>query len=92
MFFDILGILTKNFKPRNYYTTDYNPLDNTKNDTLIHMHINIGQIGAVSPTARHCYKVPSELCSPGAKPRRWALPLVTRFGVIGYREYDEDLI
>ena len=31
----------------------------------------VGQIGAVSPTARHCCDVPSELCSPGAKPLRY---------------------
>ena len=41
-----------------------------------------GQIGTVSPTARLRCDVSSELCSPGAKPRRWAPPLVTRFGVI----------
>ena len=32
--------------------------------------------------ARHRCSVYSELCSPGAKPRRWAPPLVTRLGVI----------
>ena len=42
----------------------------------------VGQIGTVSPTARHRSDDPSELCSPVAKPRRWAPPLVTRFGVI----------
>ena len=36
----------------------------------------------VSPTTRHRCDVSSELCSPGAKPRRWAPQLVTRFGVI----------
>ena len=41
-----------------------------------------GQIGTVSPTARHRCDVSSELCSPGAKLRRWAPQLVTRFGVI----------
>ena len=50
-----------------------------------------GQIGSVSPTARHRCDVPSELCSPGAKPRKWAPALVTRFGVIP-RVYNEDLI
>ena len=40
-----------------------------------------GQIGAVSPTACHRCDVSSELCSPGAKPRRRAPLLVTRFGV-----------
>ena len=42
----------------------------------------VGQIGSASPTARHRCDVSSELCSPGAKPRRWASPLVTRFGVL----------
>ena len=36
----------------------------------------------VSPIARHRCDVSSELCCPGAKPRRWIPPLVTRFGVI----------
>ena len=31
----------------------------------------VGQIGTASPTARYRCEVPSELCSPGAKPRRW---------------------
>ena len=38
-----------------------------------------GQIGTVSPTVCHRCDVSSELCSPGAKPRRWAPPLVTLF-------------
>ena len=37
-----------------------------------------GQIG----TARHRCDVSSGLCCPGAKPRKWAPPLVTRFGVL----------
>ena len=41
----------------------------------------VGQIGTVSPTARHHCDVPSKLCSPGAKPRILFPPLVTRFGV-----------
>ena len=41
-----------------------------------------GQIDTVSPTTRHRCDVSSELCCPGAKPRRWAPQLVTRFGVI----------
>ena len=36
----------------------------------------------MSPTTRHRCDVSSELCCPGAKPRRWASPLVTRFNVI----------
>ena len=36
----------------------------------------------VLPTTRHRCDVSSELCCPVAKPRRWAPPLVTRFGVI----------
>ena len=40
-----------------------------------------GQIATVSPTARRCIVFP-ELCNPGAKSRRWAPPLVTRFGVL----------
>ena len=51
-----------------------------------------GQIGTVSPAARHLFGVSSELGCPGAKPRRWAPPLVTRFGVIPRVLYDEDLI
>ena len=35
----------------------------------------------VSLTVRHRCNVSSELCSPGAKPRRLAQLLVTRFGV-----------
>ena len=42
----------------------------------------VGQIGTVSPTARHRCDVSSELCSEGAKPRRWIPPVVTRFDVI----------
>ena len=41
-----------------------------------------GQIGTVSRTACHRCDVSSELCCPGAKPRRWAPQLVTRFSVI----------
>ena len=38
---------------------------------------------AVSPTARHRWDASSsELCCPGAKPQKWALSLVTHFGVI----------
>ena len=42
----------------------------------------VGQIGTVSPTARHRCDVSSQLCIPCAKQRRWAPPLVTRFGVL----------
>ena len=41
-----------------------------------------GQIGTMSPTARHRCDVSLELCSPGIKQRRWATQLVTCFGVI----------
>ena len=41
-----------------------------------------GQISTESPMARHRCDVFSGLCSPGAMPRNWAPPLVTRFGVI----------
>ena len=49
--------------------------------------------GTVSPTARHRCYVSSELCCPGAKPRRWGgwgPTLVARFGVITrvYRRFD----
>ena len=37
------------------------------------------QISTVSPTARHRCDVSSELCYPGAKQRKWAPPLVTRY-------------
>ena len=37
--------------------------------------------GDASPTARH-HSNSSELCRPGAKSRRWALPLITSFNVI----------
>ena len=30
----------------------------------------VGQIGTASPTARQRWAAPSELCGPGAKPRR----------------------
>ena len=46
----------------------------------------------VSPTARHRCDVSSELCSPGAKPRRWVPSLVTRFGVILRMYGNEDFI
>ena len=46
------------------------------------------QIGTVSPTARHRSVISSELCCSGAKPGRWAPPLITRFGVLN----NEDLI
>ena len=42
----------------------------------------VDQIGRASPMARYRCDVLLELCSPGAKPRRWAPQLVTRFGVI----------
>ena len=42
----------------------------------------VGQIGTVLSTARHRCDVFSELRCPGARLRRWVLPLVTRFGVI----------
>ena len=38
---NILNTLTQTIKPCNYYSLDSNPLDNSKNDTLILMHINI---------------------------------------------------
>ena len=41
-----------------------------------------GQIGTLSPTARHRCDVSLDLCCPGAMPRRWIPLLVTRFGVI----------
>ena len=37
------------------------------------------RVGQMSPTARHRCDVYLELCSPGAKPRRWAPPLVYTF-------------
>ena len=37
---------------------------------------------SVSPTTRHRCDDSSELCCAGAKPRRWAPQLITRFGVI----------
>ena len=46
-----------------------------------------------SPTVRYrCCDVSSELCCPDARPRKWIPPLVTRFGEIQYREFNEDLI
>ena len=41
-----------------------------------------GQISTVSPMVCHRCDVSSGLCSPGAMPRHWAPPLVTRFGVM----------
>ena len=47
-----------------------------------------GQVG-------HCRQwlttVVKFLCSPGAKPLRWASPLVTSFGVLPRVAYNEDL-
>ena len=40
-----------------------------------------GQIGTVSPPARPRCDVSSELCCPGAMPRRWIPSIVTRFDV-----------
>ena len=34
----------------------------------------------VGPTAHHCWDISSEMCHPRVKPRKWILPLVTRFG------------
>ena len=48
----------------------------------LRFELRVGQISTMSPTARHRCDVPSELCSQGAKPRRWVPPLVTRFGEI----------
>ena len=45
-------------------------------------HSRAGKIGTVSPTTCQGCDVSSKLCSPGAKPRRWAPPLIKRFGVI----------
>ena len=45
----------------------------------------------VLPTAGHRSDVSSKLCYPGAKSRRWAPPLVPRFGVIPPVGYHEDL-
>ena len=39
---------------------------------VLELDSRAGQIDTVSPTARHRCVVFSELCSPGAKPRRWA--------------------
>ena len=44
------------------------------------------KLDVMSPAARYRSDVSSEMCCPGAKPRRWTLPLVARFGV--YREYN----
>ena len=49
-----------------------------------------GQIGTISPTARHRCDVSSELRCPGAKQRKRTRPPVTRFGV--YYQYIEVLI
>ena len=38
--------------------------------------------GRVSPTVRPIYKVSSEVCYPGAKPRKGVAPLVTRFDAL----------
>ena len=46
----------------------------------------------VSPMVRHRCDVSSELCCPGAKPRRWAPPFVLRFGVIAPIYGNKDLI
>ena len=40
------------------------------------------QAGRNRTQCRRRCDVPSELCCPGAKSRRWISPLVTRFGVI----------
>ena len=40
------------------------------------------QVGQIESQCRHRCDVSSELCSPGAKLRRWVTPLVSRFGVI----------
>ena len=50
-----------------------------------------GQIGAVSPTARHRCDVSSELCSPGATGRGDG-PRHSSHASAKYREYNEDLI
>ena len=44
------------------------------------------------PTALHSCVVSSEVCCPGAKPRKRARPLVTRFGVTLRVLHNEDLI
>ena len=41
-----------------------------------------GQIGHSVTNGSHCWYASSELCCPGAKPRRMASPLVTCFGVL----------
>ena len=38
---------------------------------------------------RHRY-ISLELCSPGAKPRRWAPPLITRFDVMKNDSFEVD--
>ena len=51
------------------------------------------RLDTVSPTAHQCCDVSSELFCLGAKPRRWAPPLILRFGVIPcVIVYNEDLI
>ena len=40
------------------------------------------KLNTVSPIARHRCDYSSQLCYPGAKPRRWAPPLITRLSVI----------
>ena len=69
------------------HTIAYRPLAQLLNACAIgagglEFNARAGQIGTVSPTARHRFDVSSELCSPGAKPRRWAPPFVTRLGII----------
>ena len=48
---------------------------------LVVVGYEINEVGRL-PTARHRCNVSSLVCYPGAKPRRWTQPLVTRFGVI----------
>ena len=44
--------------------------------------LGLVKLDTVSPSARHRCDVSSELCRPGANPRRLIPPLVTRFGAI----------
>ena len=75
------------FFSNNLQTNVFALLKTTKSASLSAREVGGSILGpikssAVPPTTLHRCCVSSKLCWPGAKPLRWVLPLVTRFGVI----------
>ena len=79
---------TVNIRYDNYLSCFSKPFDyvytiRPVSSVVKHIHIDAGGLGFDSRAGQIGHSdVSSELCCPGAEPRRWSPALVTRFGVL----------